>query len=187
VTGVERPVTQEQHSVCPQKVAGRTPGPRGARITHLNESEHWVYKHQAADGSVLYVGCTVDRDARLRQHERESAWYPHIAETSYEGPFTRADGLAREAALIASLDPPNNVAYTRRDFRRRANTEAFEVYKRTQARPRPRMITTTIRRKTVRAGDAKPRASRPIQHDPRAAERAAFAAALQSARESVSA
>lgn len=130
MTGVERPITREKHAVSPahnsarsrkQTVAGRTPGPHftpsGCRKTSRvwsDEREYWVYAHRSADGSVLYVGCTVDRPGRERAHRGGSAWHPQVARTDYLGPFNRADGLRIERRLIEKHDPPHNFMHTSR-------------------------------------------------------------------------
>jgi excinuclease UvrABC nuclease subunit len=92
----------------------------------------WVYTHLAADGSLLYVGKTHQREYRQRQHAAAASWWPQVASVEHFGPFTEADALATEAYLIAALDPPNNIMggsrqaamYRRRSESRRLNAMA---------------------------------------------------------------
>lgn len=86
----------------------------------LDGREYWVYAHLAADGAVLYIGCTVDRKSRESSHRSSSAWYPLVAKTIYKGPYSRAEGLWRERRLIEKYDPPNNYQHTTRYVHKRS-------------------------------------------------------------------
>jgi hypothetical protein len=68
----------------------------------------WVYRHLAADGSVLYVGTTTDPQKRQQNHKQRSSWFADIADVRYDGPMPRREALVREAELIGKLCPPYN-------------------------------------------------------------------------------
>lgn len=70
---------------------------------------HIVYRAYAADGTLLYVGCSVDVAARLRQHGRRSLWHPlavRVEQTRYSNYFT---GRAAEAEAIRAESPVCNI------------------------------------------------------------------------------
>jgi hypothetical protein len=100
------------------------PDRRTSKVWQLDR-EYWVYRHVAADGSVLYVGCTIHKDARQATHARTSAWFPLVAEIVYEGPFEREPGFDRETEQIHKFDPPHNFVGTSRYVFRRADVEAL--------------------------------------------------------------
>lgn len=68
----------------------------------------FVYRLKAADGSLLYVGCSANPGARLREHQRAQPWAERIATMDVETHPSRADALAAEAAAIKAETPAYN-------------------------------------------------------------------------------
>lgn len=77
----------------------------------LAAAPHYLYWLLDPSDAVLYVGCSVDPEARLRAHRSDQPWSDLIARQVVDGPFDRADCLRREAAAIAADLPRFNVAH----------------------------------------------------------------------------
>lgn len=77
----------------------------------LAAAPHYVYRLLAADGALLYVGCSVDPASRLATHNTDQPWADLIAEQTVEGPYDRAEALRRETAAINSERPRFNVRH----------------------------------------------------------------------------
>jgi hypothetical protein len=69
-----------------------------------------VYIACNAEGDVLYVGVTVDFDARMAFHRPNSKWWPLKAYIEREEYPNRTAALDREIELIRQFDPPFNKA-----------------------------------------------------------------------------
>lgn len=69
-----------------------------------------VYRHFAADGSLLYVGMTLCLASRLRGHLSDSAWAREISRIEIERYATRKQAAAAEHAAIVSELPRYNRA-----------------------------------------------------------------------------
>lgn len=77
----------------------------------LAAAPHFVYRLRDAEGSLLYIGCTVDPAARFATHTSDQPWADLIDHQDVEGPFDRAEALAREAAAITAEAPRFNVRH----------------------------------------------------------------------------
>lgn len=69
---------------------------------------HYVYRCFDADGSALYVGCTLDVRRRMAQHRRNKPWadlVDHVEVTTHAG---RRAGFAVERDEIKRLAPIHN-------------------------------------------------------------------------------
>jgi excinuclease UvrABC nuclease subunit len=76
----------------------------------------WVYLHLAADGSVLYVGCTIRPRHRQYEHRRRSPWWAEVADIQVIGPWrVHRAALDEEANLIEFFDPAHNLRHTERE------------------------------------------------------------------------
>jgi hypothetical protein len=74
-------------------------------------SEIHLYRHFAADGTLLYVGISQNAATRLYSHKWSGAqWVDQIARTEIETFATREAALAAEARAIASEKPIFNKA-----------------------------------------------------------------------------
>lgn len=68
---------------------------------------HFVYRCFAADGSLLYIGCTVDVTRRMRQHG-PNPWAAGVARIATEGPYPYELARRVEADAIRDEDPLHN-------------------------------------------------------------------------------
>lgn len=69
----------------------------------------YVYLAYDAVGQLLYVGSTSDVPQRVKEHERQSPWWPQVTTVEVEGPFPwRVPAYARETKLIHRLRPSCN-------------------------------------------------------------------------------
>lgn len=67
-----------------------------------------VYVAHNAAGEVIYVGITDNLFARMVQHSRDSAWWPHMARLTWEEWPDREAALRKESRLIKAWQPPYN-------------------------------------------------------------------------------
>lgn len=74
----------------------------------IKDRPHYVYRAYAADGHLLYVGCTFDVLARLKNHSSASNWWPHHVRVDVEGPFPFDVARQREADAIQTEHPTYN-------------------------------------------------------------------------------
>lgn len=70
----------------------------------------YVYRASDASGRLLYVGCSVDVEARLRYHEANAQWWPFHESVAVEEFATQKEALAAEAVAIATEHPRWNMA-----------------------------------------------------------------------------
>lgn len=80
-----------------------------------------LYRAFAEDGTLLYVGITMELSGRFTTHFAESQWIPDVRRLSVEWLPSRLSALAAETAAIVAERPLHNVAGTPRDVRLRAN------------------------------------------------------------------
>lgn len=69
-----------------------------------------VYRAFDAIGRLLYVGCSVDVDARIRQHTDTSLWWPFHERIEREPFATRELAAEAEAEAIATEHPRWNIS-----------------------------------------------------------------------------
>jgi excinuclease UvrABC nuclease subunit len=84
------------------------------RIRDPGRAEHYVYRLLGPRGKVLYVGCSMNLELRLKDHGRNRQWW---AKVSTEGPFDYFTARRRERELIEELQPPRNIEWTKRHRR----------------------------------------------------------------------
>lgn len=73
---------------------------------------HALYRFRAADGTLLYVGITINPGRRWRAHQRRE-WWHEVASITVEKHPDRAAVLAAERAAITSESPRYNVTHNR--------------------------------------------------------------------------
>lgn len=73
-----------------------------------NYLPHFVYEAFDADGSPLYVGCTVNFGTRLQTHMTSSEWFSDAASFQITRHPDRATALAVETERIKELKPAHN-------------------------------------------------------------------------------
>lgn len=70
-----------------------------------------LYRHYAADGTLLYVGVSLSAVARLCTHRRKSPWFGKIASIQITRYASRRDAEIAERAAIAHEKPLWNSAH----------------------------------------------------------------------------
>lgn len=68
----------------------------------------YVYRCWAADGRLLYIGCTQYPERRIREHQKRAAWASEMVEHEFEGPYRYFEGFAVERAAIEAEAPEFN-------------------------------------------------------------------------------
>lgn len=82
----------------------------------MNEQSHYLYRQYAADGTLLYIGVTIDPKSRLVAHRSASSWGKAIARvdtSTYVGWSGRQAALNDEAYAIASEGPKYNRTFSK--------------------------------------------------------------------------
>ena len=64
-----------------------------------DDMPRYLYRLFGADGSLLYIGQTVDLGTRLRNHSRSKSWWPEVATWTADGPYP-----GKRAALTAEAE-----------------------------------------------------------------------------------
>lgn len=72
-----------------------------------------LYRHFAADESLLYVGVSLSWPERTKAHSRKAEWFEQIARVSIEWFETREAALQAERMAIKSERPKFNVVHNR--------------------------------------------------------------------------
>lgn len=67
-----------------------------------------LYRHFSSDGSLLYVGISLNAVQRTMQHRQNAIWFDRIARIEVEWHDTRVSALAAEAIAIARERPECN-------------------------------------------------------------------------------
>jgi len=67
-----------------------------------------LYRHFAADGTLLYVGVSLSCVCRLIQHRKTSGWYGDIANITVEKFRTRGEAIEAERLAIRRDQPQHN-------------------------------------------------------------------------------
>lgn len=80
------------------------------RHTHLADRPHFLYRLLAADGALLYLGCTVDPERRLAEHRRKP-WGRLIAAWQFDEFADSRSAYAAERDAIASESPAHNAMH----------------------------------------------------------------------------
>ena len=85
-----------------------------------------LYRHFAADGTLLYVGIAVDEKARWRLHRRESPWACFVARVEREVMPTRDAAEAAEREAVRAERPIYNTRLSRDVATRDRRIQEFE-------------------------------------------------------------
>ena len=72
-----------------------------------------LYRHFAADGSLLYVGISLSWPARTKAHAGGSQWFEQVARVEIEQFDTREAALEAERIAIKTEKPKFNVVHNR--------------------------------------------------------------------------
>ena len=82
-----------------------------AEITQNNDSPCALYRHFAADKSLLYVGVSLHPINRTYQHSKAAPWASEIANITIEYLPTRTEALIAEMTAIKEESPKYNVKH----------------------------------------------------------------------------
>lgn len=85
-----------------------------------------MYRFYDSDGSLLYLGISLDALRRVDQHRRLKAWWPLVARMEVEhfpAGVSRRDMERAEAAAIRLEHPRFNIAHRPRPSKRRTRRE----------------------------------------------------------------
>jgi len=74
----------------------------------------YLYRHFAADGSLLYVGISAAPGKRTSDHARHSGWFEETCRINVERFDSREAALSAEAAAIKAESPRWNVIHNAR-------------------------------------------------------------------------
>lgn len=72
------------------------------------ETGHWCYIARSADGSVLYVGMTIQPRTRLVTHSKTADWWADCCSVELVACTSEIDSLRTERRLIHELEPSHN-------------------------------------------------------------------------------
>lgn len=72
-----------------------------------------LYRHFAADGTLLYVGISLSWPERTRAHRSDSRWFDQVARLEIEHFPTRDEALAAEREAIQCERPKFNIVHNR--------------------------------------------------------------------------
>jgi excisionase family DNA binding protein len=82
-----------------------------------------LYRHYDRDGTLLYVGVSLNAIHRLSQHKGCSDWFDQIARVEIESFGNREAALVAERRAIDSENPRCNVLFARRGPRWRQHVQ----------------------------------------------------------------
>jgi hypothetical protein len=83
-----------------------------------------LYRHYDADGSLLYVGISIDAGPRLKKHP----WAKAVARSEITVFQTREDAAAAETKAIRAEHPKFNVAHLPKEDRRQQHSMGAKEY-----------------------------------------------------------
>ena len=75
-----------------------------------------VYRFFAADGTLLYIGCTVRGDQRIDKHRYSTPWFEQAANITLEHFGSWLAASHAEAAAIITESPKYNVQQSTHSF-----------------------------------------------------------------------
>ena len=84
-----------------------------ATVVDIATMEHALYRFFADDGTLLYVGITLDPGRRWKEHAGDKPWWHEVASTTIERFPGRASVEAAERAAIITERPRYNVTHNR--------------------------------------------------------------------------
>lgn len=80
-----------------------------AQLATIRETPHYVYRCFDAAGRLLYVGCSIKPEDRMKEHRLFRTWWTdRIAQIALEGFPDQAAGLAAEKQAIQTEHPIHN-------------------------------------------------------------------------------
>jgi hypothetical protein len=79
-----------------------------------------LYRHFAADGSLLYVGISLSWPTRTKAHAASSGWFGSVAKVEIEHLPSREAALTAEREAIRRERPRFNIIHNRADSNRRS-------------------------------------------------------------------
>jgi hypothetical protein len=83
-----------------------------AQIPVIRDLPHFVYRCYDASGRLLYVGCSINPDDRLKEHRYFRSWWAdRIARITLESFPDQAAGQAAEKTAIQTEHPIHNRAF----------------------------------------------------------------------------
>ena len=89
-----------------------------------------LYRLYDNAGELLYIGIAEHWPSRMKQHAREKAWFPQVAELRLEKHEDRASAEVAEVAAIKAEEPRHNIAH---NWRPSADAEVqFQRFKKSQ-------------------------------------------------------
>jgi excinuclease UvrABC nuclease subunit len=83
-----------------------------------------LYRHFAADGTLLYVGISLSAFQRLAQHRSRAHWFEQIARVEMEQFATREEALAAERVAIEHEKPLFNIQFSEQQAAARTAAKA---------------------------------------------------------------
>ena len=99
---------------CFPKERRRIRGQHRTSMTVRSQFPHYVYRCYDARGRLLYVGCTYNPQARLRQHRADKKqWIRDVARTRFTVWPDRRKALEMERLAIETEHPIFNRAFKR--------------------------------------------------------------------------
>lgn len=66
---------------------------------------NFVYRVFDDYGHLLYVGCSLDVDKRMKVHRREAPWFKYATTIASFGPWPRSEAMRREREAIETESP----------------------------------------------------------------------------------
>ena len=103
--------TTQRPAVAPIEVTPKTSSDstksRSARSNYSRPTA--LYRHYDAEGTLLYVGISLNAAARLAQHREHATWYSQITSVTIEKFDSRDEALAAETVAIRKESPRYNI------------------------------------------------------------------------------
>ena len=75
----------------------------------MSDVRYTLYRHFAADETLLYVGISFRKLQRLSEHRKLSSWFHDIAKITFESMPDRETALASERTAVQTENPVHNV------------------------------------------------------------------------------
>lgn len=92
-----------------------------AQLATIRETPHYVYRCFDADGRLLYVGCSMNPEERMKEHRKFRPWWTNrVTRMTLEGFPDQSAGLAAERQAIQTEHPLYNRQF-RTTVEQRAN------------------------------------------------------------------
>jgi predicted GIY-YIG superfamily endonuclease len=81
----------------------------------ISKLKHDLYRHFSADGTLLYIGDSLNSINRLTQHKQNADWFHDISRVEVEKFSNRNTALAAERRAIKTENPKHNIRLQRHD------------------------------------------------------------------------